>query len=234
MLASHSLDKTGLWLIRSWVRLQRMDCEEKMHDFSVVPPIHSSPLVNKEVTVWKDSSTACPDLSSHLCRVKVLSPFWPPLGLSPRGDASGFAARRGGLSLCWPHASHAAGHCYQQLPRNNPLRRSCLITSLSSMIPIPCKFACNTFSSSSYYSATYVPLNRCNLYESWEVSVILTPFSQIYVYLGRPDIPKKSVMWLLNSSSKHMGKNTVLSWSGTDNFPLFPPKLKWTCMTYTY
>lgn len=53
--------------------------------------------------------------------------------------------------------------------------------------------ACNTFSSASHCSVIYVPLNRCNLYASWEVNVVLIPFSQIYVYLGRPDMPESTV-----------------------------------------
>lgn len=104
-----------------------------------LPSIITCSFLNKEVTVSKDSSTACPDLSSHMCWVKARSPFWPPLSLSPCDDVSGFAAHRGGLSLCWSHASHAAGNCYQLFPGNNPLRRSCLITSFSSTIPISCK-----------------------------------------------------------------------------------------------
>ena len=103
--------------------------------------------------------------------------------------------------------------------------------------PYLAKSACNTFSSSFYCSVIYVPLNRCHLYVSWEVNVILTPFSEIYVYLGRPDMPECNVTTELctTPSSKRMGRiQYFFCWFSAEYFPLFPPKAKWTCMTYTY
>lgn len=126
---------------------------------------------------------------------------------------------------------------------SSPGTTLCLGLVLSQAFPVWCpylaKSACNTFSSSSYWSAIYLPLDRCNLYVSWEVNIILTPFSQIYVYLGKPDRPECNVTTelciTLTPSSKCMRKmQYFFCWFSAKYFPLFPPQAKRTCVTYAY
>jgi len=140
--SSPSLDETGLWLVLSWATLQRTDCKGKTRDFNTVSPIHSLSLVHSLTRNYSFkgfiTSLSTP-VKSHVLSKGSLTLLAPPLILSPRGDVSGFGARQGGLSLYRPCASHAAGNCYQLFPGNNPLRRSCFITSFSSTIPISCK-----------------------------------------------------------------------------------------------
>lgn len=131
-MSSHPLDKTGLWLALSWARLHCIDCKEKMCDFNMVPPIHSSQFVHsltRKLQVWRIHLQPVQTIKSHVLS-KLLLTLLAPLSLSPHGDVSGFAARRGGLSLCWSHVSHAAGNYYQLFPRNNLLCRSCLYHKL--------------------------------------------------------------------------------------------------------
>lgn len=156
--------------------------------------------INKEVTVLKVSSIACPDLSSHMCWVKARSPFCSPLGLSPHGDVSGLATCQGNISLFWPYVSHAAGNCHQLFPRNNPLHRSCLITGLSSMIPASCKIYLQDIQQ--------LLLLPCYLHSSKQMQLLCDLGSKcnpesIYSNLclswkARHAWEERSIMWLLN------------------------------------
>lgn len=129
---------------------------------------------------------------------------------------------------------------------SSPGTTLCLGHVLSQAFPAWCpylaKSACNIFSGSSYCSAIYLPLDRCNLYVSWEVNVILTPFSQIYVYLGKPDRPECNVTTelciTLTPSSKCMGKMQYFFADSVQSiFHCFLPKqreLVWHTLTNSF
>lgn len=197
MMSSHSLDKTGLWLALTWATLQQTDCKEKICDFNMVSPIHSLSLVHpltrnysfegfiysllrpvKSHVLSKGSLTLLAPLSA--CHLVVMSQV-----LEHVEAASLFVDPMRHMQLAAVISS-------------SPGTALCVGPALSQAIPARfpylAKSACNTFSSSSYCSGICVPLNRCNLYASWEVNVILTPFSQICVYLGRPDMLERSAL----------------------------------------
>lgn len=142
MLSCCSLHRTGLWLALSCATLPWTDCKEQMCDSTVVPPIHSLSLVHslKGCCSFKGFiyNLTRPVRSHVLSKGSLI--LLVPLSVCPLMEMSQILEHVNMASLfddpmC--HIQLAKVICSS--PRNNSLRRSCLITSFSSMTPVSCK-----------------------------------------------------------------------------------------------
>lgn len=167
VVSSHSLGKTGLWLALSWGKLQLIDCKEKMHDSNAVPPIHSLSLVHS--LTRKLQFRRIHLQPAQTCQVTRAEQRFAhpsgPLCLSPPDDISGFAARRGGFSLCWPPRHMQLATVISSFLATTLCVGPVLSQAFPARFLCLAKPDCNTFKSSSYCSVIDVPINRRNLCE---------------------------------------------------------------------